>query len=211
MVLLEAVNGGDGPNPAGVLAYLKLRSREGDSERVQDIGSDARWFATTNRVDPAKDVSAHEGWTPASLLGPPGLAPWTVGDALAQSVAGRPVYGQVRASLTGADPLALALGRPNREQVTTVRQSTPTTIQALELTNGETLSRLLQQGAERLVSTGADGPTLASRVFAQTLSRPPTPRELALAVELVGREPRREGVEDLLWSVAMLPEFQLMF
>ena len=45
----------------------------------------------------------------------------------------------------------------------------------------------------------------------QALSRPPTARELALAVELVGAQPRREGVEDLLWSVTMLPEFQLTY
>ncbi|MEN9674880.1 MAG: hypothetical protein RIS76_776 [Verrucomicrobiota bacterium] len=211
VVTLEAVNGGDEPNPAGVLAYLKLRTRQGEGERVWDVASDATWLATTNRVEATQESSAAVTWTSAHVLGPPGLGPWNIGEALAQSVAGRPVYGQVRASLTGADPLALALGRPNREQVTTVRQSTPTTIQALELTNGDTLSRLLQQGAERLVSTGADGPTLATRVFAQALSRPPTPRELSLAVELVGSQPRREGVEDLLWSVAMLPEFQLTF
>ena len=211
VVTLEAVNGGDEPNPAGVLAYLKLRTRQGEGERVWDVASDATWLATTNRVEATQESSDTAIWTSAHVLGPPGLGPWNIGEALAQSVAGRPVYGQVRASLTGADPLALALGRPNREQVTTVRQSTPTTIQALELTNGDTLSRLLQQGAEHLVSSGADGPTLATRVFAQALSRPPTPRELSLAVELVGTQPRREGVEDLLWSVAMLPEFQLTF
>ena len=30
-------------------------------------------------------------------------------------------------------------------------------------------------------------------------------------VGLIGPKPRAEGVEDLLWSVAMLPEFQLTF
>ena len=211
VVILEAVNEGDEPNPAGVLAYLKLRTGPGETGRALDIASDATWLATTNRMDPAKEPSAGVVWTPASILGPPGLEHWKVGDSLALSVAGARVYGQVRASLTGADPLALALGRPNREQVTTVRQSTPTTIQALELTNGETLARLLQRGAEQLVAKNADGRALAERVFAQALSRPPTARELALAVELVGAQPRPEGVEDLLWSVTMLPEFQLTY
>jgi hypothetical protein len=32
---------------------------------------------------------------------------------------------------------------------------------------------------------------------------------LALTLELVGDKPRPEGVEDLLWSLALLPEFQL--
>lgn len=211
VLILEAVNGGDAPNPAGLLVYLKLREKRGETDRFLDLASDASWQVTARQVDPAKEASADAGWTSAHVLGPPGLAPWNIGESLAQVVAGRPVYGQVRASLTAADPLALALGRPNREQVTTVRQSTPTTIQALELTNGDTLSRLLKQGAERLVSDGTNGQALAERVFAQALSRPPTPRELALAVELIGTQPRPEGVEDLLWSVAMLPEFQLTF
>jgi len=48
-------------------------------------------------------------------------------------------------------------------------------------------------------------------VFRQALSRPPTRKELTLAVELVGPQPKADGVEDLLWSVAMLPEFQLTY
>ena len=72
-------------------------------------------------------------------------------------VTGRTLYGSVRASLSDADPLALAMGRPNREQVTTVRQSTATTIQALELTNGDTFAKLLKRGAEQLVATNTDG------------------------------------------------------
>ena len=117
----------------------------------------------------------------------------------------------MRASLITADPLALALGRPNREQVITTRQSTATTIQALELTNGDTLARLLKRGSEKLVAAHSDGRSLAQQVFRQGLSRPPTRQELALTLELVGDKPRAEGVEDLLWSLALLPEFQLTY
>jgi len=208
---IEAVNGGDGANPAGLLVYGKLRQKTASGERVSDLASDASWLATTNRVEDWRAPLPAGTWVTAQVLGSTDLGPWNVGPNLAQAVSGKPVYGQVRASLTGADPLTLALGRPNREQVTTVRQSMPTTIQALELTNGETLARLLQRGADQLLATNVDGRTLAVRVFAQALSRPPTPRELTLAVELVGPKPRREGVEDLLWSVAMLPEFQLTY
>ncbi|MBL9172183.1 MAG: DUF1549 domain-containing protein [Verrucomicrobiales bacterium] len=211
ILVLEGFNGGDGPNPAGLLAYLKLRVPDGTTEQILDLATDGAWMCSTNAFDPAKVMPEDSAWTAARVLGPPGMQPWGIGEALAQRVAGRSVYGNVRASLTAADPLALALGRPNREQVTTVRQSTPTTIQALELTNGETLSRLLKQGAEHLMTGGTDGPTLVGRVFTLALSRPPTTREVQLAVELVGRQPRREGVEDFLWSVAMLPEFQLTF
>jgi hypothetical protein len=211
VIALEAVNGGDGPNPAGVLVYAKLREKTDSGERVLDFASDASWRVSRSPVEGWRGATTAGDWTPAQVLGATDLAPWNVGPALAQAVAGKPVYGQVRASLTSADPLALALGRPNREQVTTVRQTTPTTIQALELTNGETLAKLLRRGAEQLLASQADGRALAERVFSQALSRPPTSQELALAVELVGTQPRREGVEDLLWSVAMLPEFQLTF
>ena len=139
------------------------------------------------------------------------MSPWNIESTLAQTVSGRQVYGSVRASLIPADPLALALGRPNREQVTTTRQSMATTIQALELTNGESLAKLLKRGSEKLVANHPDGRALAQRVFQQGLSRPPTRQELALTLELVGAKPQSDGVEDLLWSLALLPEFQLTY
>ena len=93
----------------------------------------------------------------------------------------------------------------------TTRQSTATTIQALELTNGATLAKLLKRGAAELVASHPDGRVLAEQVFRQALCREPTRNELTLALELVGTKPNAEGVEDLLWSVAMLPEFQLTY
>ena len=88
---------------------------------------------------------------------------------------------------------------------------TATTIQMLELTNGGTLARLLREGATRLSAEAPPGTQVVNRVFAQGLGRLPTQAEAALAAELVGSPARIEGVEDLLWSVAMLPEFQLVF
>ena len=51
-----------------------------------------------------------------------------------------------------ADPLTVALGRPNREQVTTSRAAAATTLQALELANGATLANVLEQGAKKLLA-----------------------------------------------------------
>lgn len=211
IVAVEAVNGGDGSNPAGLLVYARLRAKTGKEERVLDFATDASWRANKAPAGDWREAGFADAWPTAHILGGLGLAPWNVADALAAAVAGKTVYGQVRASLAAADPLTLALGRPNREQVTTVRQSTATTIQALELTNGDTLAKLLKRGAEQLVATNADGRALAERVFRQALSRPPTRKELSLATELIGSTPQAEGVEDLLWSVAMLPEFQMTY
>ena len=118
----------------------------------------------------------------------------------------------VRASYVAADPLAVALGRPNREQIATTRASAATTLQALELTNGETLNTILKRGAEKLLSGNKRPPDeLVTDVFVKSLGRHPTSDELKLSAELIGSAPQPEGVEDLLWSIAMLPEFQLIY
>ncbi len=50
-----------------------------------------------------------------------------------------------------ADPLARALGRPDRRQVVTERASDATTLQALELVNGEEFTGILHRGAQRML------------------------------------------------------------
>src|SRR5205085_6137705 len=57
-------------------------------------------------------------------------------------------------SLVNADPLLTALGRSNREQVVTERPKLATTLEALELTNGRTLSAVLKRGAARWLAKG---------------------------------------------------------
>jgi hypothetical protein len=117
-----------------------------------------------------------------------------------------------RASLVSATPLMAALGRPNREQVVTVRQGTATTLQALELTNGATLAVLLKQGADKLlVDAPADSGAFVAGLYRHALSRPPTPAEQTAAEQLVGSPATSEGVQDLLWALTMLPEFQLIY
>jgi len=116
----------------------------------------------------------------------------------------------VRASLVVADPLAVALGRPNREQIVTTREMAATTLQALELTHGQTLADRLHRGALKLTEPGMAPAPLVERLFRQALGRPPSPVEAQLAAGLVGQPASAEGVEDLLWTLAMLPEFQLI-
>ena len=118
----------------------------------------------------------------------------------------------MRASLVAADPLAVALGRPNREQVITTRASAATTLQSLELTNGDTLSRLLKQGAEKILAEKpSSGRELVTQLYAKALGRKPTRDELKLSSELLGKPVQAEHVEDFLWAMVMLPEFQLIY
>jgi hypothetical protein len=85
-------------------------------------------------------------------------------------------------------------------------------LQALELTNGETLADLLKRGAENLLTapSAAKG-DLISTLYEKALGRKPTGPEFQLAREIVGQPLQPAGVEDLLWSMAMLPEFQLIY
>ncbi len=126
----------------------------------------------------------------------------------------KPAHGKIRAVLANADALQVALGRPNREQTVTGRTSAATTLEALELTNGRELTDILHRGAQNALkekekTVSADD--LISTFYVRALGRNPTVEELAMAKEVVGRPPRPAGVEDLLWALVMLPEFQLVY
>lgn len=195
-------------NPAGFIFTATFRGSE-----ISEIVSDSRWISSRSKTkgweQPDYDSSA---WQPASELGGANMAPWTLQVKLEQALALSEVHGQARASLVAADPLMVALGRPNREQVTTTRQSAATTLQGLELTNGETLNKVLKRGAEKLLAESKSSTDeLVSEVFVKSLGRAPSGEERKLASELLGSPAQREGVEDLLWSIAMLPEFQLIY
>jgi hypothetical protein len=117
----------------------------------------------------------------------------------------------VRASLVPADGLTTALGRPNREQVCTARPAAATTLQALELANGHTLSQLLERGAERLLADNPSPEQLIPKLYQTALGRAPSTAEVGVARELAGEPVTKEGLEDLLWAVSMLPEFQFIY
>ena len=57
-----------------------------------------------------------------------------------------------------ASPLTRALGRPIRDQVYSTRDNQATTLQALELTNGETLTHWLLRGAQAMLDQTPSAP-----------------------------------------------------
>jgi len=123
-------------------------------------------------------------------------------------------FGVTRAALVAADPLQVALGRPNREQVITARSPTATTLQALELTNGAELAAILARGAETVTTGSGEIPSdvrLVEGLYQKALSRKPTTKERQAARELLGQPVQKAGVEDLMWALTMLPEFQLIY
>src|SRR5690606_23419002 len=116
----------------------------------------------------------------------------------------------VRAALVQNDPFLTALGRPSRENITSVRDYQGTLLQAMELTYGATLNEALKAG-EREWAAGHDSPeTLTEAVFRQSFGRKPSDEERRVAQSLFNGEVDTSAVQDLLWSVVLLPEFQFI-
>jgi hypothetical protein len=212
VLAIEAENTTNAPSPAGLFVNGRIthRAKSGGAPAIL-LASDKTWRCTDKPAQGwqtrAFDASS---WKPASEVADEKAAPWKLHEKLAEGVqlASGP---EVRSALCTADPLTTALGRSNREQVLTDRASVATTLQALEMSNGNTLADMLQKSAAKLVADRSlTSQTLADRIFMRALGRKPTTNELQIATEMVGQPPKAEGVEDFLWVVAMLPEFQLI-
>lgn len=117
----------------------------------------------------------------------------------------------VRASLLKADELMRALGRPNRDQVVTMRPEGLTTLEAIELANGQPLADAIAKGGNHLKTRFSDSSEdLIAWAFHYALSRNPSAEEQAQAKEFLGPAPEPKAIEDFLWAIIMLPEFQLV-
>jgi hypothetical protein len=117
-----------------------------------------------------------------------------------------------RSWLLNRNPLTVALGRPNRDIIVSERLSTATTLQALELTNGEILAKRLETGASNLAKQYEAGyEDLARDIYLEGMARPPSEEELSLVAGTIRESTPEAAIEDFLWAVAMLPEFQLIY
>ncbi len=116
-----------------------------------------------------------------------------------------------RASLVKNDPFLTALGRPNRETVSTSRSTQANLLQALELTNGEKFNTAIEKGALKWKANAPSSTALVKSLYRRGLGRDPLARELALAEKMLGKNPGVEAIEDLAWAIVLHPEFQLIF
>jgi hypothetical protein len=117
----------------------------------------------------------------------------------------------VRASLVKSDFLMRSLGRPNRDQIVSVRPSELSALEAIDLSNGEILADTLHQGAEKLLERNWKSPAeFVQWLYQFALSREPTAEEADTLSQALGDKLTEQGIEDALWAVIMLPEFQLV-
>jgi len=216
VVALKVVNGGPAPNPAGAIAEILVFGADGQPQTL--LATDESWDASETAaaawLEPGFDDPA---WKAAAVLGDSTIEPWRIAETIgrglpiAQVSAPLPQDFRIRAALLPLDPLQAALGRPSREQVVSARDTVPTMLQALELTNGNQLSQLLKRGAEVWHARSAsDSRDLINQIYLTALNRLPSAAEADLSVETVGKPATLEGIEDLLWTICMLPEFQLV-
>jgi len=216
-IVVVGHNSGKVPNVAALFFQVNVTLKGGARIRM---ATDTAWESTTS-VPNARGTFAAAGkakaatktaetvWQPVSLV--KGDA-WRMAEArMAEMLAGVEASSAVpaRASLMKSDLLQRALGRPNREQIVSMRPNELSTLEAIDLSNGQALTSLLSAGAVKLKKRTWTSPEeLARWLYLSALSREPAPAELKVAAGIVGAEISEQGIADLLWAVCMLPEFQ---
>ena len=116
-----------------------------------------------------------------------------------------------RHGLRNLDRLMRILGRPKRDQVATSRDNRPTTLQALELSNGDIMHKVVQNVGAKWASSKRTPDQLIEDLFQNAFLRKPTQDEKTVAAELLGEKPSAATVADLVWALVLQPEFQLLY
>ena len=129
---------------------------------------------------------------------------------------GQPDYDQsshlfARASLVVNNTFLTALGRPNRETVSTSRESQANLLQALELTNGDRFNSVIKKGAENWKQKYKTSDVIIKEIYKRALGREALPQEYKIANKLLGGNPDTNAIQDLFWAIMLLPEFQIIY
>ncbi len=215
-LLVVAENLGSGPNPAGLILEAKIMGKEGSSALDKpplNIVTDATWEWTDKLPkENGKFAKVPNDWQPAVLVAAQGVWAGVTPKLLAELNRSANISTKmVRAALLKSDPMMRALGRPNRDQIVSMRPNDLTTLEAMELENGNILANTLTVGAENLLKRSWPSQEAFTQwLYRQAFCRLPTKDEQLVARELVGDSLSARGIEDLLWVVIMQPEFQMV-
>lgn len=212
---------------SGLAFYLRSRFSDGS---MTELTTDDTWHVRRAPTGKWKHLNYDDTkWVTAATLAPgiapvdegPGLEPITRHDfanepidfgppmRAAVSTAAQP--GHIRAALLAADPLQTALDRPSREQVVTVRDDQPSTLQALELTNGRTLDERLKKAAAKLAPLAtADTRAWVHNLFLHAYGREPDGTEMKESLEMLNWPVLPDATADYLWAITQSPEFQFV-
>lgn len=207
-IAIEGTNEGIIANPAGLLFSLRLQFADGSEQFVH---SDRSWKSTQDTTQAGWKGLAFDDsqWDQAWRAGGFEKSFWGVLPAFAFDEAdGQPDF--VRASLVKQDEFMKTLGRPDRENVTSQRSTTSTLLQSLLLTNSSRFHDKISKAAESWLAEGHGPMEAAEQLYQQALGRQPNKKERkALRKQLKHADPL-EALEDIIWSIVLLPEFQLI-
>lgn len=212
-IVILGKNGGAAPNLAGLYFEARINFADGESLTIKSDSSwqfaakfpakspVRRWKLKEMKWQPVTVVPAPDIWKNAvEPVGPEQLVRASRGSAL-----------MVRSSLLKSDFLMRSLGRPNRDQIVSSRPNDLTTLEAIDLSNNESVAQALVRGGQRLAEQDWQNPNdLINHLFASTLTRLPGKSELTTVRQVLGDKATSEQVEDLLWALCMTPEFLLI-
>ena len=211
-LLIGAENAGSRPNAAGIFCAIRLEYSDGSHEVIQ---TDEQWLTRSIPPDTA-DLTEYDldsgDWDRARIANDTGWEKGTnerAGTILAKAYVGRDK--PVRAALVKNNSLMRALGRPNRDQIVTSRPNELTTLEAVDLSTSFPLIDYLRSGAGRLLERHEKDPTsLIDDIYLTLMTRFPSKSEQRLLRGAIGRSPDSECVTDVLWALAMTPEFFIL-
>lgn len=211
LLAIEAKNGGTLRNAAGIL--LNLRINFTDEGEIIEVSSNEKWKAT--------DDQPSEGWKSLGFDD----SEWGEVRAFGNSV-NNEHWGQllafahdttdknikfVRASLVSNNNFLKQMGRPTRSNIVTNRQTEFSLLQALELSNGKKLNKVIMRGADYWLSKYRKATDkMIEQLYLNAFSRFPTEREAQIAGDMLSSNPTKQEVQDLLWAIIMKPEFHLI-
>ena len=204
---IEAENDGLLANPAGVLVHARILTRRNDT---LSIYSDDSWLTTDSITASTWNqvVFNDKSWKKAREYSSFNQSPW--GKLVHFNIDGSQQY-LLRASQVKADPFQLALGRPTRENVTTRRSEEPGLLQSITLSNNQLMHQRIAEGAvrwsEKYKSNTDD---LVRQLYLSLLCRLPDKKETETMNNFLKIEGNQSGVEDLIWSIVVSPEFQFI-
>ncbi|PHN06643.1 DUF1549 domain-containing protein [Flavilitoribacter nigricans] len=201
-------NDGVIPNPAGLLMSLRLQYADSS---FQYIHSDRSWRSAD---------TLHDNWTTGTYDDSDWANAWRAGSFE------RSYWGALldftfqpdsidipfaRASLVMQDDFMKTLGRPVRENVTTTRSGEATLLQSLLLTNSAFFHENIARGSSKWLERSGDQPEqLLDELYRAALGRAPNRKEQKLLLKKLEDGPPEEGLQDIIWTLVLLPEFQLI-
>lgn len=209
IIAVAGINEGEIANPAGLLFSLRLSFAD---STTQLLHSDRSWKSTADTLV--------QSWTELAYDDSQWASAWSAGNGQ-NSFWGKllnfsfqpdtAIWASNRAAVVRQDDFMKTLGRPVRENVTTQRSGEATLLQSLLLTNSAFFHENIKRGSDHWLAEKGDNPeAMLDQLYLKALGRTPSRQERKLLLKKLQSEPAEEALQDIIWAIVLLPEFQLI-